>query len=154
MILKRIAVCPGRRKGTPVCANVLTVSFTDAAKCEDCTASVGDECMSMENWWNDTDRQKYWHRNVSNSPTLSTNDLTWTGRGVRRDLCGEKPAPAWCVLMCACHVELLMTLNGRRNRNGHFLDCHSAEFCCCEQCDVTLQFQSTVTISIEIRGNV
>jgi hypothetical protein len=50
MILKRIAVCPGRRKGTPVCANVLTVSFTDAAKCEDCTASVGDECMSMENW--------------------------------------------------------------------------------------------------------
>ena len=57
MILKRIAVCPGRRKGTPVCANVLTVSFTDAAKCEDCTASVGDECMSMENWWNDTDRR-------------------------------------------------------------------------------------------------
>jgi len=43
-------------------------------------------------------------------------------------------------------------LNGDQNRKGYFLENDSAKCYFCERFDVMLQFQSTVTISLEIRG--
>jgi len=48
------------------------------------TAWVVDEWMSMEQWWNDTDRRKrkYWEKNLSVAvllfPLQISRDLTWT----------------------------------------------------------------------------
>jgi hypothetical protein len=46
------------------------------------TASVVDEWMSMEHWWNDTDRGilKYWEKNLSHTHFIHhKSHMDWTG---------------------------------------------------------------------------
>jgi len=56
------------------------------------TAWVVDEWMSMEQWWNDTDKGKL---KYSGNPcpwfTVSITNLTWTDLGSNPGLRGEKP---------------------------------------------------------------
>jgi len=49
--------------------------------------------MSVERWWNDTDRGKlkYWEKTCT-SATLSATNLTWTDLGSDLGLRGERPA--------------------------------------------------------------
>ena len=49
--------------------------------------------MSMEQWWNDTDRGKlkYWEKNLSQCPFGTTNPI-WTTLGLIADLRGDRQA--------------------------------------------------------------
>jgi hypothetical protein len=64
--------------------------FDDAINSWDYIASVTDERMSIEHWWNDTDRGKlkYWERNVLSFPLIFTTDPTWTNLRSNPGLCG------------------------------------------------------------------
>jgi hypothetical protein len=55
-----------RRKGT-IIRTFLSMLFNDAFNWSDYTASVTEECMSVEKWWNDTDMRKinYTQKNLS-----------------------------------------------------------------------------------------
>ena len=49
--------------------------------------------MSVEQWWNDTDRGKlkYWERNCSIA-TISAKNTTWIDLGLKLYLCIDRPA--------------------------------------------------------------
>ena len=70
--------------------NVLCMLFNDAVIVLR-LYSNGDIRISMEHWWNDTDRG---NRNTGGGGGggLSTTNLTWTGLGPNMDLRGERPA--------------------------------------------------------------
>jgi hypothetical protein len=61
---------------------------TDRGKLKYC-----ERYLSMEHWWNDTDRgNRSTGRDTCPSATLSITDSTWTGLGANPGLGGEKPA--------------------------------------------------------------
>jgi len=59
------------------------VLFNDTVTCCDYIESVIDEEMSMEHWWNVTDRRrlKYLGKKTFPTVTLSTTNHTYTGLG-------------------------------------------------------------------------
>jgi hypothetical protein len=72
------------------------------------TASVVDEWMSMEQWWNDTDRGKvkYSNKNLSQCQ-FSTLNLTQTELGSKPSFRGEKSA-IHCLSHGTSHVQVVV----------------------------------------------
>ena len=97
---------------------LFVVLFTDAVNCQDCVVSLVDNWISMEHWWDYTDREKPKKSEILLPPQIPLGlswDRTKTFIVGAVNYLPEPNTAMWCVSLCfstafsamSCNVHIL-----------------------------------------------